>query len=131
MHNAHEVVPWIAMGFAFKVEVTGEIFFGLYSRTLVYQIAFNHKEESIKEVVNIVVGLMDGHEDGFALFIGKHFEMSDNDEGSKRVQTRSCLIQHHNRRITDQLKSNRCPFLLAPRNTLNQLSTHQCIDTFL
>lgn len=70
---------------------------------------------------------MDGHYHCFVVSFREVAQVLDDDERSQRVQSRRRLIQHNNLRIADELKGNRSPLLLTPRNTLNQDPSDQSI----
>ena len=67
-------------------EVPLEVVERILSPALVNDAAFDHQDQFVEEVEDLVVGLMDGQEDSFAL-LGKTLQLVDDDVGCERIHT--------------------------------------------
>lgn len=131
VYDGHEVISWIAELGAGEFEVAWEIVSCIITWALVDESAIDEEDESIEEVIDVGVRLMDGHEDGLVCLCRKRFEVADDDKGCEWVQAWSWLIEHQHIRIADQLKRNRCSLSFSSWYALDEHSSNDHIKAFL
>ena len=61
----------------------GKVVYSFLSWTLVDEIPFDHQKYFIELFIDLSIGLMDGHENGFSFFRYQLLEIPNNDVGSE------------------------------------------------
>ena len=85
MRDGYKVVSRVVELRAPQTEIAIKIVDRLARRSLVYYFPLDHEEESVEEIINIAIGLMDGHDDGFIPPLGEIAEILHNDKRSEGI----------------------------------------------
>ena len=106
MGDGYEVVRRVVELRAPQTEAAIEIVDRLAGGSLVYHFPLNQEEESIEEIVNVAIGLVDGHDDGFVPPLGEIAEVLHNDKRGEGIQSCGWLIQDQQFRVADHLEGD-------------------------
>ena len=106
MGDGYEVVRRVVELWAPQTEAAIEIVDRLAGGSLVYHFSLDQEEESVEEIVNVAIGLVDGHDYGFVPPLGEIAEVLHDDKRGKGIQPCSRFIQDQQFRVTDHLESD-------------------------
>lgn len=96
-----------------------EVFYGPSCITLEDDVAISHKNEFVEEKERLGTGLVDGRDDGLALSARHIVQQLDDTEGFEAIQACSWIVEQDNRRIRDQLHTDRSTLAFTSRDNFS------------
>lgn len=129
VHELHVVVHGVGVQRHRHAQVA-EVAHALAGPTVVHHVAVQHEQDDVELEEDLGGGLVDGGDDG-ATSIGQSVQEPNQVESSGGVQSSCGLVEEDQRRVDQELHSDRCALLLASRQTSDQAVPHVCLGSFL
>lgn len=92
MGDGYKVVSGVVELGAPQAEAAIEIVDRLAGGSLVYHFPLDQKEESVEEIIDVAIGLVDGHDDGFIPPLGEIAQVLHNNKRGEGIQPCCRLI---------------------------------------